>query len=313
MRSSSYLYWGDKARHTLRISFRCLWCLWFIHKIGGWVHQKLPLLPLQHVFPMSAAYDIDKGNCGIMWLCYARFHYSIFSAMCGFVPPLFVGEIAIWCDVLPFESVWFWTTLQDPEECHSICPLWDNDVKLSGCQPRISRVRSHFSISTLSARKSSACWGSCPILVEFWTQCWWISTINTEVFRLFSSGQCKEGLGINSMARRVLLWAGARVCLQRPTLSTTLQKQQQVVRPQLFSRNFSSQRGQGPSTSSSSEHVHFRWFSRILSSGKQKAEGVPYFPVILGFTATGCFGAGLFVVLADAKGSPAAANAGGII
>ncbi|KAG0597553.1 hypothetical protein M758_12G003700 [Ceratodon purpureus] len=42
-----------------------------------------------------------------------------------------------------------------------------------------------------------------------------------------------------------------------------------------------------------------RWLSRALSFGKQRVGGIPYFPVVLGFAASGCLGTGLLVVFAD--------------
>lgn len=82
---------------------------------------------------------------------------------------------------------------------------------------------------------------------------------------------------------------------------------------QQFLHNSSSQ--VGGSSELPVKHL-FQWWSRAFKGSPKKGKvgvNIPYFPVVLGFAATGCLGAGLLVVFADPRegGStaPSPANA----
>lgn len=100
-------------------------------------------------------------------------------------------------------------------------------------------------------------------------------------------------------------------------LDVSLQQQQRnpltlVIRQQFF-RNSSSQAG--GSSEPPLKHL-YRWWSRAFGGSSKKGRvggNIPYFPVVLGFAATGCLGAGLLVVFADpgegGSNAPSPANA----
>ena len=101
------------------------------------------------------------------------------------------------------------------------------------------------------------------------------------------------------MGRKELFWTGARVSLFRP----------RSVFNEAISQNhhqfrYHSNTQGGGSKTVEQHRVFKRWFSRTLSFGKKKVGGIPYFPIVLGFAASGCFGTGLLVVFADGGQSP---------
>ena len=92
------------------------------------------------------------------------------------------------------------------------------------------------------------------------------------------------------------MWAVARSCLQRPIYSrqkliTPCTQQGLLPRPKYFSSRA------GAESSPLQQQGQNGMLYRVLIYGKKKVQGKPY---LLAVAATGCLGAGLFVVLADA-------------
>ena len=69
-----------------------------------------------------------------------------------------------------------------------------------------------------------------------------------------------------------------------------------------FRQHFSIQ--SGGSTNLNQQRIFKTWFSKPFSFGKKKVDGIPYFPIVLGFAASGCLGTGLLAVFADGGHSP---------